>query len=68
MITAFTTLVFDRYPDVDCIVVTPQSANCRSCRVLEKNGYTHEWTGHLDSDDPGDRDVAALYVKRRDLR
>jgi RimJ/RimL family protein N-acetyltransferase len=67
-IGAFTQLVFDRYTDVDCIVVTPQAANHRSCRVLEKNGYTCEWIGHLDSNDPGDRDTAALYIKRRDER
>jgi RimJ/RimL family protein N-acetyltransferase len=57
--------VLARHPEVDCIVVTPQAANVASCRVLEKNGYSREWLGYLESDDPVDQGLAALYVKRR---
>jgi aminoglycoside 6'-N-acetyltransferase len=65
MVSAFTALVFARYPEVACIVVTPQAANAASCRVLEKAGYERRWSGLLDSDDPADAGVAALYVRER---
>jgi aminoglycoside 6'-N-acetyltransferase len=64
-IAQFTASVFAAYPEVDCIVVTPQAANRRSCRVLEKSGYELRWTGLLDSDDPSDAGPAALYVHDR---
>lgn len=64
-IAAFTRFVLSRYPDVGCIVVTPQAANAASCRVLEKAGYECKWTGMLDSDDPADAGPAALYVMDR---
>ena len=65
VIDAFSAGVFDRYPDVDSIVVTPQAANRASCRVLEKAGYELAWTGILDSDDPSDAGPAALYILHR---
>ena len=65
LIEAFSAAVFDRYPDAESIVVTPQAANRASCRVLEKAGYTLEWTGMVVSDDPSDADPAALYVLHR---
>jgi aminoglycoside 6'-N-acetyltransferase len=65
-IDAFTGLLFTQHPDVTCIVVTPQLANMASCRALEKAGYERKWTGMLDSDDPADAGVAALYMKHRD--
>jgi aminoglycoside 6'-N-acetyltransferase len=64
-VARFTELVFADYADVDSIVVTPQSANRASCRVLEKAGYELRWTGALDSDDPSDAGPAALYVRQR---
>ncbi len=65
MIRAFTDQLFADLPDVECVAVTPQSANIASCRVLEKAGYDRLWTGQLDSDDPADEGEAALYVRRR---
>jgi aminoglycoside 6'-N-acetyltransferase len=64
-IEEFSATVFDRYPDVDTILVTPQEANRASCRVLEKAGYRVAWTGMLDSDDPADAGPAVLYVLSR---
>jgi aminoglycoside 6'-N-acetyltransferase len=64
-IAAFSASVFERYPDVERIVVTPQTANRASCRVLEKAGYVLTWTGALDSDDPSDAGPAALYIVSR---
>jgi RimJ/RimL family protein N-acetyltransferase len=64
-IRAFTDLVFAAYPDVDEIVVTPQADNRASCRVLVKAGYELVWTGMLDSDDPSDSGLAALYRRTR---
>jgi aminoglycoside 6'-N-acetyltransferase len=64
-IRAFTDFVFAAYPDVEGIVVTPQAANQASCRVLEKAGYELVWTGMLDSDDPSDSGLAALYLRTR---
>ena len=65
MITAFSRQLFDDWADVEQIIVTPQEANRPSCRALEKSGYTLTWTGLLDSDDPADEGIAALYVLRR---
>lgn len=64
-VDAFSRDLFLAYPEVDEIVVTPQAANRPSCRVLEKAGYDLSWTGMLDSTDPGDAGLAALYVLRR---
>jgi len=65
VIGAFTDFLFAADPDVERIVVTPQAANRASCRVLEKAGYDLVWTGMLDSDDPSDAGLAALYVRTR---
>jgi aminoglycoside 6'-N-acetyltransferase len=67
-IAVFSAAVFERYPDVERIVVTPQAANRASCRVLEKAGYVLRWTGVLDSDDPADVGPAALYMLDRPSR
>lgn len=64
-IARFSSLVFDDYADVDTIVVTPQEANRASCRALQKAGYRLSWTGVLDSEDPSDAGIAALYLLRR---
>lgn len=68
MVAAFTTAVFEEYPDVDAIVVVPQAGNRASCRVLEKAGYRLAWTGQLASDDPSDAGPAALYVLDRPVQ
>lgn len=65
VVAAFSEALFEAFPDVTDIVVTPQAANAASCRVLEKAGYERRWTGLLDSDDPSDEDPAALYVFAR---
>ena len=65
VIEAFSAAVFERYPDVESIVVTPQAANRASCRVLEKAGYQLDWTGMIVSADPSDGGPAALYILRR---
>jgi aminoglycoside 6'-N-acetyltransferase len=62
----FSLLVFDAYPEVEQIVVTPQAANRASWGVLEKVGYRRVWTGMLDSDDPADAGPAAMYVLDRE--
>jgi aminoglycoside 6'-N-acetyltransferase len=63
MIRAFSRQLFADLPDIATIVVTPQHANRRSCRALEKAGYRLEWVGRLDSDDPADAGDAAVYVQ-----
>lgn len=69
VITAFTPLVFGFYPDTTVIVATPQRDNRASCRALEKAGFTLLHQRVLDSDDPSDSGVAAIYLLRRpDLR
>ena len=65
VISAFSEALFEAFPDVTDIVVTPQAANAASCRILEKAGYERRWTGLLDSDDPGDAGPAAMYVLAR---
>ncbi len=65
VIAAFSEALFEAFPDVTDIVVTPQAANAASCRVLQKVGYERRWTGVLDSDDPGDAGSAAMYVLTR---
>jgi aminoglycoside 6'-N-acetyltransferase len=65
LIESFTAAVFDRYPDIDSIVVNPQAANGASCRVLEKAGYRLAWTGMIVSDDPSDAGPVALYILER---
>lgn len=64
-IRAFSAAVFDGYPEIEQIVVTPQAANRASCRVLEKSGYRLLWTGMLESDDPSDAGLSALYTLDR---
>lgn len=65
MIGAFSADLFAAHPDIEVIVVAPQAANRASCRVLEKAGYERVWTGMLDSDDPSDAGLAAVYRLER---
>lgn len=64
-IEQFTDRLFADWSDIEEVVVTPQAANRPSCRALEKAGYALRWTGRLDSDDPADSGVTALYTRRR---
>jgi RimJ/RimL family protein N-acetyltransferase len=66
-ISAFTSVVFDLYPEVSVIVSAPQRDNRASCRALEKAGFTLGYEGMLDSDDPSDSGVAAVYVLHRSV-
>lgn len=65
VVASFSKTLFADFPEVTDIVVTPQAENVASCRVLEKSGYERQWTGLLDSDDPGDAGPAAMYVLPR---
>lgn len=65
MIKAFSEKLFVDCPDVDTIVVTSQDANRASRRALEVAGYSHVWIGTLDSDDPSDAGLSAIYVRYR---
>ncbi|RCV52964.1 GNAT family N-acetyltransferase [Marinitenerispora sediminis] len=64
-ITAFTATMFGLYPEVDAIVSVPQRDNRPSCRVLEKAGFTLLEERLVDSDDPSDSGVSAIYALRR---
>lgn len=57
---------FDRYPDVDRIVVGMQQANRPSWRALERVGFERRWAGLLDSPDPSDAGPSYVYVLWRD--
>lgn len=60
-IAAFTDLVLGLYPDVDVIVSVPQKDNRASCRALEKAGFALLCERELNTGDPSDADVSAIY-------
>jgi aminoglycoside 6'-N-acetyltransferase len=64
-IDAVVGIAFDIYPDVDCVVAVPQAENRASCRALEKAGFTLTDIRDLNSDDPSDAGLSAIYVRRR---
>jgi RimJ/RimL family protein N-acetyltransferase len=64
-ISAFTGVVFTLFPEVSVIVSVPQRDNRASCRALEKAGFTLSHEGMIDSADPSDSGVAAVYVLHR---
>ena len=64
-IRAFTDAALERYREADAVVVACQQANPASWRALEKAGYTREWAGLLDSDDPSDAGPSYVYRRRR---
>ncbi|HET9168439.1 MAG TPA: GNAT family N-acetyltransferase [Actinospica sp.] len=64
-IGAFCELVFGLYPRIDGIASVPQAANPASRRVLEKNGFRLVDVRDVESDDPGDRGPAAIYLRTR---
>jgi aminoglycoside 6'-N-acetyltransferase len=50
-------------PGSEIAVVAPQKANRPSWRTLERHGFTRIFEGMLASDDPGDTDVAYVYLR-----
>lgn len=64
-IAAFTTVVFDLYLDIAVIVSAPQKDNRASCRALEKTGFSLLHERALDSDDPSDAGISAVYALPR---
>jgi aminoglycoside 6'-N-acetyltransferase len=57
---------FDRYSDVDGIVVAMQQTNRASWRALERVGFERQWAGLLDSPDPSDAGPSYVYALWRD--
>jgi aminoglycoside 6'-N-acetyltransferase len=57
---------FDRYPEVDSVIVAMQQANRASWRALERVGFERRWAGQLDSPDPSDAGPSYIYLIRRD--
>jgi aminoglycoside 6'-N-acetyltransferase len=56
---------FDRYRDVDSVIVAMQQANRASWRALERVGFERRWAGLLDSPDPSDAGPSYIYVMGR---
>ncbi|WP_079159154.1 GNAT family N-acetyltransferase [Streptomyces sp. SAT1] len=65
VISAFSAALFRLHPDVSAIVATPQKDNTASCRALEKAGFALSHDAVLDSGDPSDSGVSAVYVLPR---
>jgi aminoglycoside 6'-N-acetyltransferase len=65
VVGSFTTLTFERYPDIERMGVAVQQANHRSWRALEKAGYDRVFEGMIDSDDPSDAGPSYVYVRSR---
>lgn len=65
MLADFVDVVFATYPDIGEIVSAPQRANRASCRALEKAGFVLVEERLLESDDPSDSGVSAIYRFRR---
>ncbi|MSP79071.1 MAG: GNAT family N-acetyltransferase [Dehalococcoidia bacterium] len=60
--------VFDRYPEVEAIIVDPQQDNIASWRALEKAGFERVWAGQFESVGPSDMGPAYLYRLARPTR
>lgn len=65
VISAFAAVLFRLHPDVSTIVATPQKDNTASCRALEKAGFTLSHDAVLDTGDPSDSGVSAVYALPR---
>ncbi|HEX4787757.1 MAG TPA: GNAT family N-acetyltransferase [Actinospica sp.] len=65
IVGAFCDLVFNLYPGIAGIASVPQAANPASRRVLEKNGFRLVDVRMVESDDPGDAGLAAIYLLPR---
>ena len=57
--------VFGFYPEIAAIVAVPQAANHPSRRALEKAGFRLVAERKLDSDDPSDAGLSAVYALTR---
>jgi RimJ/RimL family protein N-acetyltransferase len=57
--------VFILYPDVAAIVAVPQAANYPSRRALQKAGFRLIGERQLDSADPSDAGLSAIYTLTR---
>jgi aminoglycoside 6'-N-acetyltransferase len=68
VLSRFSALTFDRYPDAHAVTVAVAQANRRSWRALEKAGFTRVFAGTIDSGDPSDEGPSYLYVLRRPER
>jgi aminoglycoside 6'-N-acetyltransferase len=64
-IAAFTAIVFGLYPEADSIVSVPQQGNRASCRALEKAGFSLLDERELNTGDPSDAGVSAIYALAR---
>jgi RimJ/RimL family protein N-acetyltransferase len=65
VIAAFVPVVFGLYPEIDTIVAVPQADNRASCRALEKVGFHLLGEREIDSGDPSDEGISAVYVLPR---
>jgi aminoglycoside 6'-N-acetyltransferase len=65
LIAAFVDDTWPRYPGVSAVVVGVLEENRRSWRALEKAGFLRIRTGQLDSHDPSDAGISAVYVRTR---
>lgn len=61
-IAAFAPLVLADHPDATGIVAVPLAANRASCRALEKAGFRHLGDRELETDDPSDAGINAIYL------
>lgn len=57
--------LFGLHPEVATVVAVPQRANRASCRALEKAGFTLVREADLESDDPSDSGISAIYACAR---
>jgi aminoglycoside 6'-N-acetyltransferase len=64
-IAAFMPIVFGLYPEVDSIVSVPQQGNRASCRALEKAGFRLLDERELNTGDPSDTGISAVYSLAR---
>jgi aminoglycoside 6'-N-acetyltransferase len=65
IIDRFVEDTWERYPDIEAIVVDVSSDNRPSWRALEKAGFERVWSGELVSADPSDAGVSHVYVRHR---
>ncbi len=65
MIKQVTDIAFGLYDDIDKIISVPQAANLASRKALVKAGFELQKECQLDSDDPRDAGISAIYVLNR---
>ena len=64
-IRSFVDELWSSYADITRVVVAVQQQNVASWHTLENAGFQRAWSGRLETDDPGDRGPAFLYVAAR---